>query len=498
MTNPREIDYYPPGPVAAQFLRSNAFLCGIRGPIGSGKSTASVMKILQHARMQPENKQGVRCSRYAIIRNTYPELKTTTMATWHQWMPKNIGRWVNQGPPTHHIINDGIDMEVWFVALDTPEDVKKVLSMELTAVWVNEARETPKAIVDGLTGRVGRFKPSVDEPNLWPYLPQIIMDTNSPDTDHWWYVLAENDRTTEANRQIIDSMHEAEVELRSLGLLGANQPLFEFFAQPSAESKQAENMKNLVPGYYQRVRAGKGEDWIKVYVKSEYGFVKEGRAVYPEYVDSVHCKRFDTIPELPIRIGLDFGLWPAAIFAQRKNNGQWRWRSEICGDGIGVYQFAEEIRRHLSDNYQGMKVMQITGDPAGDARSSTDKEERSTFQILGALGVNASPASTNDFVKRRESVARPLTRMIDGEPGLLIHPDCAIARKGMAGGYAYRRIRVSDSERYENKPNKNKYSHPCDAGQYLHLGGGEWSDMIKQPDQPYKTEEYGQAVSGVM
>lgn len=46
------IEYRPPGPIAASFLRSDAFVCGIRGPIGSGKSTACVMKLLRHA-LQP-------------------------------------------------------------------------------------------------------------------------------------------------------------------------------------------------------------------------------------------------------------------------------------------------------------------------------------------------------------------------------------------------------------------------------------------------------------
>ena len=41
-----------------------------------------------------------------------------------------------------------------------------------------------------MTGRIGRY-PRADKggcPN-----PQLILDTNPPDTDHWWYVMAERD-----------------------------------------------------------------------------------------------------------------------------------------------------------------------------------------------------------------------------------------------------------------------------------------------------------------
>ena len=71
-----------------------------------------------------------------------------------------------------------------------------------------------------------------------------------------------------------------------------------------------------------------------------------------------------------------------------------------------------------------------------------------------------------------------LTRMVDGQPGLLISPKCRITRKGMAGGYAYKRIQVVGDERYHDKPNKNRFSHPCEAGQYMMLGAGAGETVI--------------------
>ena len=62
-----------------------------------------------------------------------------------------------------HLVNFGlgdkttVELEVIFLALDKQEDVKKLLSLELTGVWINEAREIPKSIVDACTMRVAAF-----------------------------------------------------------------------------------------------------------------------------------------------------------------------------------------------------------------------------------------------------------------------------------------------------------------------------------------------------
>jgi pantothenate kinase-related protein Tda10 len=50
--------YVSPGVVCDAFLTSEAFVVGIRGPIGSGKSTACVMKLLSIAAQQPRQSDG--------------------------------------------------------------------------------------------------------------------------------------------------------------------------------------------------------------------------------------------------------------------------------------------------------------------------------------------------------------------------------------------------------------------------------------------------------
>lgn len=469
-----EIHYKPPGPIGKAFIKSDAFVAGIMGPIGSGKSVCCVMKLVRNLQKQKRQRDGWIRRRTAIIRNTYAELRTTTIKTWHQWIPPSYGHYRDTSPPTHHIIDAAqkIDWEVIFIALDRPDDVRKLLSLELSDAWINEAREVPKAILDGLTGRVGRF-PRREEGGCTD--PQIMLDTNPPDSDHWWYRLAE-----EPTPEDIETTAELEQQLRAVGSLREDQNLFDWFRQPGGRSPNAENLNNLDPGYYLKACASKKPEWIKVYVDGEYGFVMDGKVVYPEYSDQLHCRPFEANPRLLLHIGMDFGLTPAAVFAQRMPNGQWRKRSEIVTERAGIIRFAGLIKKHLAEQYPSFKIGSITGDPAGNAANGGDQEERDTFQILEAHGVKAVPAYTNAPTIRIEAVRNPMMQLINGEPAMLVHPDCRVLRKGYMGGYHYKRMQVSGDAKYRDVPDKNIYSHVCDADQYLMIGAGEGKAIVKR------------------
>ena len=481
--------YVSPGPTVDALLRSLAFVVGIRGPLGSGKSTGCVMKLLTIATNQVVQADGYQKSRILVVRNTYSELKTTTIKTWHQWIPDTVGKWVSQGPPTHHIRIDpvrergkvttpGLDMEIIFLALDRPVDVKKVLSLELTACWINEAREIAKDVIDGLTGRVGRYPPMRDGGCV---NPQIIMDTNSPEVDHWWYVLAEEDTTTQRNADLVASVKDAEASMRAAGLLEERQPLFQFLAQPDANSPDAENLQNLPRDYYAKLSAGKTDEWKKVYVRNEYGFVQDGRPVYPEFREGLHVRLFELNTRLPLDIGIDFGLTPAATIGQRSFTGIHRVRWEVVSEHMGAKQFAEVLKGFLNQNCSQFTIGTVTGDPAGDADAQADSEI-TCFKILRANGIDAKPAPTNSSTIRQEAHKQAMSRLIDGEAGYQVHATgVPTLRRGMAGQYRFKRIQVLGDERYHAKPEKNMVSHVCEADQYRMLGTGEARVVLQGP-----------------
>jgi hypothetical protein len=185
-------------PTTWKFLHDDSFVRGLMGPVGSGKSYGCAAEIMLRAVKQPPSpKDGIRYSRFVIVRNSYPELRTTTIKTWLELFPENIWGPMRWSPPISHHIKlpargdaAGIDCEVIFMALDQPKDVRKLLSLELTGAWVNEAREMPLAVVQGLTHRVGRYPTKGNGGAPWR---GIWMDTNPMDDDHWWYRLSEKE-----------------------------------------------------------------------------------------------------------------------------------------------------------------------------------------------------------------------------------------------------------------------------------------------------------------
>jgi hypothetical protein len=226
-----------------RFLRSEAFVRAIVGPVGSGKSSGCVVEILRRAAEQAPGPDKVRRTRFAIIRNTYRELKDTTRKTFEQWIPQQLGRWHEQDFTftMDRPMGDGARMhcEVLFRALDRPEHVKKLLSLELTGAYVNEARQVPKAILDVLCSRVGRYPSKAQGGPSWF---GVWMDTNPWHTGHWGYRLFSKERPEG----------------------------FALFEQPSGFAPNAENLENLPAGYYDRQRAGKDSEWVAEYLEGRY------------------------------------------------------------------------------------------------------------------------------------------------------------------------------------------------------------------------------------
>lgn len=401
---------------------------------------------------QEPNSEGIRKTRWAIIRNTYRELTDTTMESFFDWFPKELGLWraMDMKWTLTRPLGDGTILEAEFIfrALDKPDDIKKLLSLEITGGWINEAREVPKAVVDMLMGRVGRYPSAREGGATWH---GIILDTNPPDSDHWMYKLFEENCPD--NHAI--------------------------FHQPSGLSPEAENISNLPKNYYGNMQAGKDQEWINVYVHGHYGFVQDGKPIYSEYKDDVHHTDQPILLDTsrPIYIGIDFGLTPAAVLAQESASGRWLLIDELVTEDMGALTFGRLLREKLNREYAGFEF-EIYGDPAGEQRAQSD--ETTPFQILHAQGITASPAYTNDFVLRREAVASTLTRMdFSGNTGFVLGPKCKILRKAMAGGYRYKRMQVTGQDKYQDKPEKNRYSHVAEALQYLMIGAGVGGKVIE-------------------
>ncbi len=430
-------------PTIKAFSDSDKRIRGLMGPFGSGKSSGCVIEIIKIAAAQHKQPDGKRRSRFAVIRNTYVQLKDTTIRTFFDWVPpEHFGRW---HVADHRYVIDRLEedlyIEVLFRALDRPEQISNLLSLELTAAYVNEAREIPWPVIDALEGRIDRY-PSAQ--NGGCVRPGIIMDTNPPDTDSWWYRLFEEKTLLPADRIAL-------------------------FKQPSGLSPDAENLPNLNAGQgYYRNMVKLDEDWNKVYIHGEYGYVKDGKPVYPEYADNSHCSDVEPVPGHEVYRGWDFGLMAACVFLQVLPDGRILVFDEMLSDSAGIDNFGDAVLSHCAIRYPWMTSVTDIGDPAGQARSSllNESEARSNFSILAAKGINVEPGEQTLTI-RLGSVKRALSLMVGGRPRFVLHSRCKMLRKGFQGRYQYRRMRITGTEeRYHDVPDKNDYSHPHDALQY--------------------------------
>ena len=351
---------YQAEPTVAVFHASDAFFRGIRGPIGSGKSVGCCLEIISRAFQQQAHK-GVRRSRWAIVRNTYGELKTTTIKTWLDWFGGCTK--ITYGHPIEgrfratHPDGSKVDVELVFLALDKAKDVKKLKSLELTGIWWNEASEIPKELIDMGPGRVNRFPSKVHGGPTWS---GIIADTNSPDADNWWYQLAEEEKPEgyEFYSQPPALIREEHIE--------AGQTRFRYVPNPDAE-----NICNHPVGfdYYLKQIPGKDMAWVNVFIMNRYGRSVAGQNVYDGYLAGAGGNHTDRVfdPGLGHIIwSHDFNFTPLSSFVAQEDAQRNTYAvDEIVLQSAVALQSAKEFCARYKDHKNCL--VKIYGDASGHA-----------------------------------------------------------------------------------------------------------------------------------
>lgn len=459
----------------------DSFVRVIMGPYGSGKSTWAATEIVKRACAVPKWYAGRRRSRWGIVRNTSGELQSTTLATWLSWF-EDLGDIRKRQKPIltyEHTFNDGfgiVELELLFIALDRPEDVRKIKSLELTGCYINELSEVPKAALAHMKGRVNRYpsKAFCHE----PYWSGIIADTNPPEDDHWIY------------KDFEEQAFEHHVLFKQPPGLIKNED------NKWVRNPGADNFDHLPGNYYEMLAEGQSQEFVKVFCLGEYGSVGFGKRVYPEFNPDFHAvESLAAIQGQQLVLGWDFGLTPACVVMQLSPRGQLLVLKEYIGDGVGIRSFAESIViPSIARDFPYCKIGESIADPAGNARNEI-VEEMSCIGELNQLGIPTVGARTNDIDPRLGSVRFFLNKMVDGKPGFVLdRRNCPVLFKGFMKDYVYARVAVGGEERYKDKPNKNMSSHPMDGLGYgcLELA----SDRIMQ--DKVETKQYENMYNPVM
>lgn len=458
------------------FIKSPKHVRVLGGPIGGGKSVCCVHELLRWACAQQPNAAGERKTRFLICRNTADQLRSTTQKTFFDWVPPGVaGRWaatektfyLEASQPDGTIVKS----EFMFIALDTPDDVRKALSLEATGLWGNESRELHPEVVDGLLMRVNRY-PSAKDGGATR--AGAIFDTNMPGDDSWWQDKMDNpprnwDIFVQPPAALPVDMYIAKYGVDpDETLVGEDTEGGKWAVDPHCDNYAY--LANGTGQYYLDTLEGKTPDFINVYLRCKYGRNLSGFPVYEKtFLPEIHIAE----PPLkviqsgayPLTIGLDFGRTPAAVFGQMDPRGRFIILSEVTSENMGIERFVEtKLKPHMFERYQGIPL-RIAPDPAGWQK--TQVGEVSPVDVLTNMGYSVVRPHTNLPNLRIEAVERMLTKFIDGKPAFLVDKSCTQLVKGFKTGYRWRSNKKGDLE--GTTPEKNEYSHIHDALQYFAL-----------------------------
>ena len=498
---------YSDVPTIYTFSQDNrSIMRGLMGPFGSGKSSGCIMEIVKRAKEQAPGRDGIRRTRWAAIRNTNRELDDTTLVTWFHWIKEGQFGYYEKTPRNFILqlkCGDGTfaEAEILFRPLDKPDDVENLMSLELTGAWFNEVRHIPKLIWDTMIGRIGRYPSMKDGGPTWA---GIIGDTNPPDTDHWYYTLFEEDKPrmcpecTNPDGGFVMFIRD-DPKNYNLPLYcpkcGRKEeegiPMTQIYKQPSGRSPEAENLRNLRPGYYSNLMVGKDQGWVTVYVDGKYGYVRDGKPVYMNWSDFFHLAPKDIEPHrsYPLICGYDCtGRNQAWVVNQWFPNGRFNTYDELYSEDTDVRTFLSEVvKPFMTAKYQGLPV-RVIGDPAGKTRADTDSSNALKEAKLQKVIIH--PAYSNTWDARYGAVNRLLTGTpIDNRGRYQLNPRCKMLHKGFLGEYRLDRVQVTGQERFKDQPAKNKASHPHDALQYAVMGTERSMEEFGRSSRPARSAQ---------
>lgn len=436
---PAPQEFIHAGPVARAFSFDNSPCAALIGPFGSGKSVASIIRLKRHMHEQAPDHQGVRSTRFLVARNTFPMLRDAVLPTWRAWFPESVYG-VIDSQMRQRIkgkLPDGttLDSEILFRAFDDELlDTRALLSLELTGAWVNECRELPFGTFATIQSRVGRWPSRAAGCATWS---GVIADSNpwSAETPY----------------------HDAFVVNPR-----ANYRLFH---QPGGLDPAAENLANLIEGYYDAMTVNKAHDPDALAVErdAKFGAMRSGEAVFRQYTDAAHCREFVLPPGCPIRIGIDFGIRAcAAVLMWRSPDGVHHVFDELVTFDADLPTFIQALKMRLSTTWRGHPLEWSVGDRAGTQRNLSGE---TAFRIAGRCGFPIIPSATNELSVRLGAVNRLLGTMVAGKPALALHPRCKWLREGFLHSYKFDRARSSN--KVADLPAKNDWSHVHDALQYV-------------------------------
>lgn len=473
------------GPISDAYILGNDPVGVIEGPVGSGKTIASIKKGLYSAqRMLPTANapDGRPLRRYvlSVWRQKYDDLWGSTIPSWWMVFPKDtFPDWVGAKPRSaqHNIHFEDQWGPVLFTALfmafgeqANPEDLR---GRQYTDAWLNEIDTMPENLFTYLVGRVGRDPP----PEVMKRHGRIFGDQNAPDVLAWTY------------RDFSEKPKDG----------------YTLYRQPGGRDDRAENRRAVSRGYYDnQARINAHRPWyVKRMVDGIPGMTRGTDLVYDKYDDETMFSKvtLDVYPQIPVIVGIDEGMTPAAAYCQEGPGGQGRTLAEIALERGGMEELADAmLALEASPRFKHCEFHTVcdpsmtAGEPDVVKSGSGKLEVREGIQrgssrqmLAKLLGRQVHEAQTNQPARRWGAVREKIGKNLGpGRPGYVIDPSCKVIRRGKLQTYHFLPVRgTNDLSRVA----KTFDSHATEAEQYAYLEMGTALAQKRQSDIKRAREE---------
>lgn len=358
------------------------------GAFRSGKTLCATYEGLQLSWAFPGN-TGLIC------RKDYTTLRDSTMQTFFGVLPKDSPLIESWNETTH---------DLWLKPIpelgDKPSHIMfrgadeylNFGSYELGWFWIDQAEQVKQDVYEMLESRLSR-----QDVRLCG-----MITPNPPNQYHWIY------------------------------------KIFKLNKKPNyfvIHTSTYDNKEHLPIGYIEEMEK-KPENWKRMYLYGEYGFMAEGDPVYADFRSEVHKSKETLIPirSLPIVRSWDFGYhFPAVGFFQyNPANDRLYKLAEVLGQDMIIDRFADSVIQFGMTRFQRTQFEDVC-DPAGDQKN--DKSERTSIEILESKGVTNIKRKPTFIRDGLNLIRRYLIVRDDGRPGYIIDPSCTLTEEAYLGGY---------------------------------------------------------------
>jgi hypothetical protein len=408
--------------------------------MGEGKSAALAWCPFYHTQQNPGAK-------WAIIRDTWENLRDTTLQEFFYWFPDGVAGKFTKSTKTWEWNPQavGFSGKIYWLGMDVEKDAAKLQSRELAGICFDEPAPAagqggiPEFIFDTAMTRLRQ------RGMKWY---SVKLAENNPDEGHW------------THRRFVEPGYKGDPTIK---LPPMQEQGFSFF-----QTVRPENLKNLPDGYYETMGkrftdAGR-LDLKARFADGEFGFQQPGEPVTPEFNRNIHVKPSLSVLDSPVYMCWDFGLNPTCLITQITPMSNWLFHEAYVGDGdVGVFELIQDVViGRIEDRFKGLPLSHY-GDPQGTMREQSSAESTAVKVIKDTIGGRWYPGP-KAWQPRRDS-ARRVLGLLRGGTGL-VQIDEVRAKPlwhALRGGWHYQR---HSNGIISPLPRKDINSHPGDAFSY--------------------------------